>query len=180
LARFLSQHGVFEWDRSQTAQAAVYARGVGIEDGSPLWIHGGKRALRLGTEAMNANLAIGEPRPWSDERSQFARGAPTCEIHLEEAILRVQEAKSACDVLTRGTSDGRDAERVARDNHPRGEPFQSKFARESGQAASEFPPGPHDARGCAYGQQDRDREPYFPQSTTHRIDYGGYGLRPLF
>ena len=164
----------------QTAQAAVYARGVGIEDGSPLWIHGGERALRLGTEAMNANLAIGEPRTWSDQRSQFARGAPSCEIHLEEAILRVQEAGGASDVQAGGTPDRREAERVARDHHWRRQPFESKLAAERRQAPSQLCPRPHDGRSCAYGQQDRDREPYYPQSTTHRVDYGDYAVRPLF
>ena len=92
----------------------------------------------------------------------------------------MQETGCARDVLTRGGSDGRDAERVACDHDRRGEPFQSKFARERRQAASQLPPCPHDARSRAYGQQDRGREPHYPQSTTHAVDYGDYGLRALF
>ena len=105
---------------------------------------------------MNANLAIGGSArgPTSAASSPAARRRARSIWKKRSCACR--KPSGAGDVLTRGASDGRDAERVACDHDPRGEPFQSKFARESGQAASEFPPCPHDARGCAYGQQDRD------------------------
>ena len=93
-----------------------------------------KRWMRISRSATQRTRA--------DQRRQLAGGAPPREIHLEEAILRVQKAGCACDVLARGASDGRDAERVARDHDRRGEPFQSKFARRARAGCLEAPPVP--------------------------------------
>ena len=179
-ARFLPKHRVLERRLSQSAQAAVHTRGVGLEDGSPFRIHRGERALRFRPETVDADVTVGDERAWPDQRGQFPRCSTSGEIHLEEAILRVQEPGGARDVQTGGAPDRRDAERVARDHDWRREPFESKLAAERRQAASQLRPRPHDGRSCAYGQQDRDGEPYYPQSATHRGDYGDYGLRPLF
>jgi len=136
--------------------------------------------LRFCPETVEANLTVGDECPRTDQRGQLAGRSTSREVHLEEAILRVQEAGGASDVQAGGTPDRRDAERVARDHHWRRQPFESKLAAERRQAPSQLCPRPHDGRSCAYGQQDRDREPYYPQSTTHRGDYGDYGPRPLF
>jgi hypothetical protein len=89
---------------------------------------------------------------------------------LEEAILGVDEAGGSGNVLTRGAPDRRDAERVARDHDGRREPIQPELTSERRKTSSKLGPHPDDARSGAYGQQDRDREPYYPQSTTHRDD----------
>ena len=58
------------------AQPAVDARGVGVEDGAPLCDPSARRALRLGAEAVHADLAIERERargPTSAASSPAAR-----------------------------------------------------------------------------------------------------------
>ena len=57
--------------------------------------------MRDVAEAMHAHLLVGVDRARADQRRQLAGRLPPLQIHLEEAILRVQEAERARDVLAR-------------------------------------------------------------------------------
>ena len=52
-------------------------------------------------EAMHAHLLIDFHRARADQAGQLAGGLAALQIHLEETILRVQEAERAGDVFAR-------------------------------------------------------------------------------
>ena len=66
---------------------------------------------------VQTGLSVDAQRPRADEFGQFARRAAPRQIHLEVAVLRMQKAGGARDVLPRGGADGRDPEGVPRDGH---------------------------------------------------------------
>ena len=128
---------------------------------APRRVHRRDRALRLGAKAMHANLAVGDERTRSDQRSELAGRPPPRQIHLKETILCVQKACRARDILARGASHGWNAERVARDDDRRRQAIQSQVPAERRQTASQLRTHPHAGRRCAQDQQDRDASPTF-------------------
>ena len=65
-------------------------------------VHG---APRLRAKAMHADFVIEREGTGTDKRRQLAGGTPARQIHLEEAVLRVQKTERTSDVLARGAAD---------------------------------------------------------------------------
>ena len=103
----------------------------------------------------------------ADERRQLAGGAAPREIHLEEAVLRVQKAGGARDVGTRGAADGRNSEGVARHLHRRREPGQMPRALELREAAAQLRASPQGAEARGDQQQDKSHEENAKQAALH-------------
>ena len=97
---------------------------------------------------MHANLAVGDERTRTNQRSEFAGRPPPRQIHLEEAILCVQKASGARDVLARGAPHGRNAESVSRDDDRGREAIQSEVSAEHGQTASKLRTHPDAGRAA--------------------------------
>jgi len=61
---------------------------------------------------MNAAAAIDREKVGAEELGQLTRGSPAQQIHLEETVLRVEEAEGAGSVEPVRRVQGRDAESV--------------------------------------------------------------------
>ena len=71
--------------------------------------------MRDVAEAMHAHAFVDVQRARADQAGQLAGRLAALQIHLEEPILRVEEAERAGHVFARRAGDGRHAERVAID-----------------------------------------------------------------
>src|SRR6185369_14327836 len=89
-------------------------------------------------EAMWPDLAIDHDRTRTDKRGELASGASSRQIHLEESLLRVEDAHRAGDVFTRRATNRRNAQSVARDRHRRGEAGDTQRAIELRKARPEL------------------------------------------
>jgi hypothetical protein len=72
------------------------------------------------------------------KRRQLTRRAAALEVHLEEALLGVQEARRPGDVEPIPAADRWDAESVALDGHRLGEPLYRQRPLEHGEAAAQL------------------------------------------
>jgi len=48
---------------------------------------------------MHMDLTVGLERAFANQSRELTSGPPTGEIHLEEAVLRVEEARGASHIL---------------------------------------------------------------------------------
>jgi len=123
---------------------------------------------RLGAEAVDANLVIEGERTRPDERSKLSGGAAPRQIHLEEAILRVEKAEGARDIFSRCCVNGWNAERVAFDRNGCGETFDLLRAvdpREAGADAAACPERAGDSRD----EDDHERDQQRFEQSAHRV-----------
>ena len=86
---------------------------------------------------MNANLAIQRERTWADERGQLACRASPRKVHLKEAVLRVEEAHRACNILPAAGPDRGNPERITRNRDGGLQAPNLSFTVEEGKARSE-------------------------------------------
>src|SRR5690606_37462576 len=93
-------------------------------------------------ELEDAALAVERQRGRTGERGELAGGAAAAEVHLEEALLRMQEALRTVGVRERRGVNSRDRRRVELDDDGCGK------ARHGGRAVSPRQRG---------GQRDRAR-----------------------
>jgi hypothetical protein len=111
---------------------------------------------------MDAHLAIEPHGGVAHERRQFAGRPPARQVHLEEAVLRVDESGGARHVFPRDAADGGDAEGVSLDRDRRLQAAHADGAADHRQAGADLPPRPvrgsaerHDQRNDG-DQQDAD------------------------
>jgi hypothetical protein len=117
---------------------------------------------------MDPDLAVRGQRAVADERRQLAGGAAPGQIHLEETILRVDEARGPRDILAGVAANRGDAERVSSDRHRRREAWQNSLTIDLWQAAPEFPlrpPGGQSTRD----EQDQQGRRCQATYTLHRV-----------
>ena len=112
--------------------------GVGVEQRPPLGIGAGVGLFGDVPESMDAILGVDLERAGADERAQLAGGLAALQVHLEEAVLGVDEAECAGHVRTRGAGDRGHAERVACDRDWRRKPGQRAVTLERRQAGAEL------------------------------------------
>jgi hypothetical protein len=95
-------------------------------------------------------------RAGADQAGQLASRLAALQIHLKEAVLRVEEAERARHVFARRAGDGRDAQRIAIDAHLSREPGDRGGATQLRQAGADLrarieASGENQQAGC--GQQ---------------------------
>ena len=74
-------------------EPGVHTGGVGVEQRLPFGVGARVGLLRHVPEAMNPRLRVHLERAGANERGQLACGLTPLQIHLEESILRVDEAE---------------------------------------------------------------------------------------
>ncbi len=114
--------------------------GVGAQERALLLRQGLNGASRHRAQPQQAHLTVDRDRGLAEELGELARRAPAREVHLEEALLRVQEAGGARDVGTAPAAHDGDAVRVALDTDGRREARQRPLAVELRQAGREALP----------------------------------------
>ena len=101
------EHQIFEWGCRQRLDPGVHAGRVGVENRPPLRIRAGVGLAGDMAEAMHAVLRVHLEGARADQRTQLAGWLAALQVHLEEAILRVQEPEGASGILSRGAGDRR-------------------------------------------------------------------------
>ena len=115
---------------------------------------------------MHADFAIEREGTGTDKRRQLAGGTPPRQIHLEEAVLRVQKTERTSDVLARGAADRGDAEPIALDSHGRRESRELLCPIEERQAGSKAAACPECTRDAG-DQDDEERREHYFEKTAH-------------
>ena len=103
---------------------------------------------------MHPHLAVERQGRVAHQRRQLAGRAPPGQVHLEEAILRVDEAGGPGHVFAGNAADGGDAERVALYRYGRLQAADANGAVDLRQAGAELRPGPVRASAEHDGQHD--------------------------
>ena len=93
--------------------------------------------MRDQPQPQRADLAVELERRLAEERGELARGAAPQQVHLEEALLRVQEAGGAGDVEAAPPAHHRHAARVALDAHRRAQARERALALDERQARAQ-------------------------------------------
>ena len=151
--RLGAQRQVLEGGRPERAEAGVHSLGVGREQIALVGAQRLDRAAGHQPEPQRAHLAVhGERRP-AEERGELARGAAPQQVHLEEALLRVQEAGGAGHVEAALAAHHRHAARVALDADRRAQPGERALARGERQARAQ--PRVEVRAGPASGERQR-------------------------
>ena len=183
-------HGAGSWRSTrysngaliQRSEATVDAPGVGLEDGAIGRAQQRHRTLRLRAEPVDANLAIERQGARAHQRRQLTGRTPAGEIHLEEAILGVNEPGAARHVLARGAAHGRNPERVPCHGDGRRKPADLVFSVELREAGAELRADPHPGYTESNDQDDDHDEESACETTAHN-EAGprgqGSGLRGL-
>ena len=147
----LAQQRVLEGRRRQRrsgrrSRRATYAS-------STPWSSCDKSATAVRASDAGGEGAPADPReaPAAHQRRQLSGGAPARQIHLEEAVLCVKEARGAGHVLPRAAPNRRNAQPVPLDDDGRRQPRQSQLAVQRGQA--------------------RDRRPYRPPAGARQSEH---------
>src|SRR6202034_3727913 len=104
---------------AESFESRIYAAGIGLEQRTVLRVGLRQHLARHVAEPEEAELAVLIERHRTEQLRELARGEPPRQVHLEEAILRVQEAGGEGEVAAAGRRDGRHAARIARDGHRR-------------------------------------------------------------
>ena len=89
---------------------------------------------------MDADLLVHGQQGRAEESGEFARAPAAQEVHLEKAVLRVEIAQGAHQVLAVGSVDRGHAVGVALDRDGGVQPRQAPAARQRRQAAADEQP----------------------------------------
>jgi hypothetical protein len=100
--RLGAQHAVFERPRLQAGEAGVDAGGIALEHHPVRLGQRGQRHAGAGGEAMDAPLAVDRQQRLAEQPGQLAGAGAAQQVHLEEALLRVDEAGGPGDVAAVG------------------------------------------------------------------------------
>src|SRR4051812_26442678 len=122
---------------------------------------------------MDTGLPVEWQRARTDEFRKLPSSPPSRQVHLKEAILRVQESGGARDVFARAPADRWNAERVSRDRHRTVKAGQRHAAIEDGQARVDLSTKPPRARAERSGsdqEEDHDRPRGAPTHNVHLSD----------
>ena len=147
-ARLRPQQEVLEGWAGERPEAGVDPLGVGDEQVTQVGRAGGQHAAGAVAQEMAADLAVGAQRRRPHQLGQLAGGAAAQQVHLEEAVLRVDEAGGEGDVAAAGAADRRHSGGVALDQHRRRQPLHhqpSGGRRQGGQQAMAQPQAAADA-----------------------------------
>ena len=120
---------------------------------------------------MHADLAIERQRARADQRRQLTGGAPAREVHLEEAVLGVDETDGTRHIGARAAAYGRDAEGIARDRDRLRESCDLAFAVELRQAATQLGSRPRRRHRHRDGQQDEQGQKRAKETAHHACQY---------
>jgi hypothetical protein len=107
---------------------------------------------------------IERQRAGADQRGQLAGRAATREVHLKEAILRVQKSQCSRDILARGAVYGGDAESIALDAHRRGQPGDLMRAVQLREARANLVTHPEGAGDCCDQDDEKRHQQRFEQA----------------
>ena len=110
------QHEIFEWRGAETRETGIDTRRVGSDERTLLDRGELQRAAGADAHPMHAGQAIDRQPGGSDQGPQLAGRDPAQHVHLEEAILRMNEASGAGDIRSSGSGNRRHTERVAVDD----------------------------------------------------------------
>ena len=125
-----------------------------------------RRPVGEGAEAVQAGRAIGFDGGRAEEFGELAGALAAQEIHLEEALLGVDETESAGDVRTVLPTDRRHPESVALDGDCGAQTGNRRFAFELGEAPSDQAPDPQTGRKNEQQRRNHD-DPENLDPTTH-------------
>ena len=143
-----AQHRVLLAPRDRLGAQGEVLEGRGGESGEagvhPCRVGGQDRPL-VGVERLHGTAGdeAGPDEPClpvhleggpAEQRGELAGGAAPQEVHLEEAVLRVEKAGRPRHVGAAAPAHDRDAVRVPLDPHRRGEPVEHALALELGEA----------------------------------------------
>ena len=162
-----AKHEVFKGRGAERAEAGVDAFGVGVKDAAVRGLGELERAMRDIAEAMQARFFVHFECPDAHQARQLTGRLAPLQIHLEKAILRVQEAEGSRDVLAGFGGDGWHAERIALDSYRRRQAGDRRRTVDQGKAGAELGScvkrAAHD-KACHDGQQDQcvTSEPFHP------------------
>ena len=155
--RRLAQQQVGPGPHPQSLQSGVHALAVGQQLRTAFTGHGIQVRRYPRADAVHAPLAVQRQRRRPEQFGQFAGRAAPHQVHLEVALLRMDEAQRAQGVHFAGRIDGDRAQRIALD---RGRGFKAgqgrgPFTVQGGQAGAQQPPGQQRGR---HGQQQQQHE----------------------
>ena len=151
--RRLAQEEILEWRRCERVEPAVDASRICLQDGTVArrqHRHGGSC---FGSKSVFPGFAISSQGPSADQRCQLPGGAAPREIHLEEAILCVEESRGAGDVFTRSPLNHRDSQCISRHRHRSRRACEAIGAVEQRQTGSQLVAGPQTGTGGHHDQQ---------------------------
>ncbi len=172
---------VLEGRRPERREAFVYAFSVGVDDGLVGRQGGRTLAGRDVAKAVDPRLAVDVQGRGPEQLGQLARGAAAKKVHLEEAVLRVDEAGGAGHVEPALPDDARHSEGVALHPHrgPQSPHRAAAFDRgQAGQKLRAAPgPQPHGHRREQSEQDEGDPKGPSPSPARTACD-GGHRLRP--
>ena len=154
-----AQEGVLEGRRAQSREPGVDPRGIGVEH-RPLL----RRGLLIdglghGAEAVHPVAEVELQERGAEDLGELASGPAAQEVHLEEALLGMEEAGRPGDVDAVGAADRGDPQGVALDRHRRREAGEGAAAVELRQALAH--PAPQVEAGGEEGddqESDEDEE----------------------
>ncbi len=113
--------------------------------------------LRAGTQTERAEQAVGVDQLGPEDLGQFAAGEPAHHLHLEQAVLRVQEAQGPVEVGFIRRPQVRHAALVPAYFHRGLQLAEHEGAMALRQLAAGVPDGCADGDGCA-GQGDNQQD----------------------
>ena len=148
------QDEVLEGGCREAGEAGRDALGVRVEEGALLGGHRLDRPPRDGAQPQHAHLAVGGERGRAHELGELARRAAAQEVHLEEALLRVDVARRPRDVGAALPAHDRHAERVALDADGRLEAGERPAPVDDGQAAAQARVEPEGGPGGDEAERD--------------------------
>ena len=163
--------------RAQVGEAGVDAFGVGVEPRVLLGRQRRAQPPRVLAIAERALAAIGRERALAEQLGELAGARAAQQVHLKEALLRVQVALAAQHVGERLAAHGRNRARVERDRQRRREPRQRRFAAAARQRRGDERVGRGDEQQHEAG---RRREQAFDQvESPNPSAYRGWPLLPV-
>ena len=131
------QHAVLERPRRQAGEAGVDARGIALEQHPVGLGQGGQGDAGAGAEAVDAALAVDRQQRLAEQRREVAGAGAAQQVHLEEALLRMDEAGGEGDVAAVAAADRRHALGVARHRDRAAQAGGGDLAVERRQAGAE-------------------------------------------
>ena len=177
--RVQPERQVFERRRPQGGEAGVHAFGVGRDELMLFRRRLLPDPLGDGPEAMDANLAVELEGGRSHQLRDLAGRTAALQVHLEEALLPVQEAEGPRHVSPGGAGHARHAVGVAFDAHGSGQPLEGLLALELGEARAHAARQPESAGGHGKERDAKDDDRDTADATASDLSHAGPAWPPL-
>jgi len=159
-SRRLPQGEVLRRSRAERRESGVHTLGVGLEDAPTLVVEQLETLAGDISKAVQPCVAIRGQRQRAEQLRQLAGRTTPQQVHLKEAILRVQPAGRPGQIQPIGGSNRRHALGIAVDRRRRRQPGKRRLAVELRKAGTQLTPQPDPADGDDENrdaQQDRQR-----------------------